>query len=573
MTGGSAYRRLLQYLKPHLAIFAVSVVGFIIFAISQPALAKVTEILVDAIEAKDSDARYYIPALIAVIYVVRGFGAFLGGYYMSMVGNKIVMQLRQDVFNSVTYLPTAFYDENNSGKLINRILANTQRVTGAATDAVVRLVREGFTVIGLLAYAFYMNWQLSISFLVIAPVLGGLVYVVGRRLRKLSTKAQNSMGDITQVCTESINNQRVVKSFQGEQTQTERFAHATERNFRQSMNIVKIASLSTPVMQFVVVAALGLIVFMVLAPGYMSEMSTGQYVAYITTIGLLPKPIRQLSGVNAIIQKGVAASIDVFELIDTPPEKNTGTKIAENIRGNITVRDLNFSYAGTDDYALKELNFDIAAGQTVALVGRSGSGKSTFAALLNRFYDYSEGRIEVDGVDIRDYELFSFRQNIGIVTQHVNLFNDTIAANIAYGTPNATIEQIRAAADDAFATQFIESFPEGFDTQIGENGVKLSGGQKQRLAIARTLLKNTPILLLDEATSALDNESERFIQIALDRFMENRSTLVIAHRLSTVINADLILVMDKGQVIEQGTHAELLAQNGYYTKLYEQDFE
>lgn len=276
---------------------------------------------------------------------------------------------------------------------------------------------------------------------------------------------------------------------------------------------------------------------------------------------------------NAIIQRGIAASLDVFELIDTPPEKNTGTKIAPVLKGNISVRDLSFRYTADDDYALKDLNFEIKAGQTVALVGRSGSGKSTFAALLNRFYDFEHGTIQVDGTDIREFELFSYRRNVGIVTQHVNMFNDTIAANIAYGTPNATREQIRAAADDAFATQFIESFPEGFDTEVGENGVKLSGGQKQRIAIARTLLKNTPILLLDEATSALDNESERFIQIALDQFMQNRSTLVIAHRLSTVINADLILVMDKGQIIEQGTHAELLAQDGYYTKLYEQDFE
>lgn len=574
-TGWQIYLRLLKYLKPLMPAFAVSIVGFMIFAATTPAQAKLLELLVDAIENKDHDARYYIPPAIAGVYLVRGIGTFLGSYFMAMVGTRIVTTLRTEIFSHLMRLPVNYYDEQNSGQIIARTVFNTGMVTGAATDAIRTLIREGFTVIGLLAYAFYLNWKLSLIFFAVAPFIGIIVASVGRKLRKLSTKVQDSIAEITQVCSEAIVGNRMVKTFLGEERETERFVNVNEKNYKQQMKMVKIQALNTPVMQLIIVIAMGAIVFLILAPEFLSQMTTGQYVAYITTIGLIPKPVRQLSGVNAMIQKGIAAAINIFAMLDLAPEKNTGTKRIDSLRGEIVVRDLSFGYSEDDAPALRNINFTADPGQVTALVGRSGSGKSTLASLIARFYDYEQGEILIDGVDIRDYDLYDYRAQLGIVTQNVVLFNDSIANNIAYGCNAAygDMEAIRGAADAAHATEFIERLPQGFDTLVGESGVKLSGGQRQRIAIARTLLKNTPLLVLDEATSALDNESERAIQTALTDFMKNRTTLVIAHRLSTIVNADQILVMDGGEIVERGSHAELIAENGYYATLYEQGFE
>ncbi|MBB3046893.1 subfamily B ATP-binding cassette protein MsbA [Litorivivens lipolytica] len=573
-TGWQIYLRLLKYLKPLLPAFAISIVGFMIFAATTPGQAKLLELLVDAIENKDHNARYWIPPAIAGLYLIRGVGTFLGSYFMAMVGTRIVTTLRTEIFSHLMRLPVNYYDEQNSGQIIARTVFNTGMVTGAATDAIRTLIREGFTVIGLLAYAFYLNWKMSLIFFAVAPFIGLIVVNVGKRLRKLSTKVQDSVAEITQVCSEAIVGNRMVKTFLGEERETERFVNVNEKNYKQQMKMVKIQALNTPVMQLIIVAAMGVIVFLILAPEFLSEMTTGQYVAYITTIGLIPKPVRQLSGVNAMIQKGIAAAINIFAMLDLPTERNTGTKRVESLRGEIEVSGLSFGY-NPETPALRDINFSAKPGQVTALVGRSGSGKSTLASLIARFYDYEVGEIRVDGVDIRDYDLYDYRSQLGIVTQNVVLFNDTIANNIAYGCNAAfgDMEAIRRAADAAHATGFIESLPEGFETMVGESGVKLSGGQRQRIAIARTLLKNTPLLVLDEATSALDNESERAIQTALTEFMKNRTTLVIAHRLSTIVNADQILVMDGGEIVERGTHAELLEQKGYYSTLYEQGFE
>ncbi|WP_372797879.1 lipid A export permease/ATP-binding protein MsbA [Litorivivens sp.] len=573
--GWQVYMRLLKYLKPLILPFSLSILGYLVFAATTPAQAKMLELLVDAIENKDHDARYYIPLAIAGVYLVRGIGTFLGTYFMALVGTRIVTQLRTEVFGHLMRLPVSYYDSENSGQIVARTVFNTGLVTDAATDALRTLIREGFTVIGLLAYAFYLNWKLSLIFLAIAPLLAIIVASVGRRLRKLSSKVQDSVADITQVCSEAITGSRMVKTFLGEQRETDRFVSVNERNYRQQMKMVKVQAINTPVMQLIIVLAMGIIVFLILAPEFLSQMTTGQYVAYITTIGLIPKPVRQLSGVNAIIQKGIAAAINIFNVLDLAPEKNTGTRRIEKLNGEIDVRDLRFGYEGSDVPALKNISFTAQPGTVTALVGRSGSGKSTLASLFARFYDYEQGRILVDGVDIREYDLYDYRAQLGIVTQNVVLFNDTIANNIAYGC-NAALgdeQAVRRAADAAYATEFIERLPEGFDTLVGEGGLKLSGGQRQRLAIARTLLKNTPLLVLDEATSALDNESERAIQNALTDFMKSRTTLVIAHRLSTIVNADQILVMDGGEIVERGSHAELLALGGYYATLYEQGFE
>lgn len=571
--GAAVYMRLLNYLRPNLTFFVLSIVGWMIFAATQPAAAKLLEILVDAIEQKDYDARYYIPLAVIALYVVRGVGSFMGTYFMSLVSTRVVNTLRQQTFTHIMALPTQFYDDHNSGQLISRIVFNTEMVTGSLTDALKTLFREGLTIIGLLGYAFYLNWKMSITFLVIAPFLALIVTVVGRRMRKLSTRVQDTLAEITQTCSEAIGNNRVVKTFLGEEYEIGRFFKATENNLKQQMKIVKMQSINTPVLQLVVVMAMGFIVFMLLQPAFLDDMSTGQYVAYITAIGLIPKPVRQLSNVNSIIQKGIAAAISIFDTLDLPTEVNRGTLPANNIRGELRVEQLNFQYPESERPALADVSFEARPGQVVALVGRSGSGKSTLASLLARFYDYEDGHIRLDGVDIRDYDLKAYRQNIGLVTQSVALFNDTIANNIAYGCNDNDDDAIRAAAEQAHAAEFIDNLPEGYQTMVGESGVKLSGGQRQRIAIARTLLKNTPILILDEATSALDNESERAIQEALDIFMQSRTTIVIAHRLSTIVNADLILVMENGRIVESGNHQQLLEHNQHYAKLYEQGFE
>lgn len=574
-SGFDVYLRLLKYLKPLWLSFALSIVGFILFAASQPALAKLMGVIVNAIEAKDADARYYVPALLIAIYIVRGIGTFMGTYFMAVVANRVVHSLRTETFSHIMHLPTRFFDDNNSGQIISRVLFNTGMVTGAATDALKIIFREGFTIIGLLAYAFYLNWKMSLIFIAVAPLIGIIVVVVGKRLRKLSGKVQDSLAGITQICSEAIGNNRTIKSFIGEQREIRRFTEASLRNLRQQMKIVKLSALNTPVMQFIIILAMCLIVFLILQPEFLAVMDTGMYLSYITTISLIPKSLKQLSGVNAVIQKGIAAADSVFSVIDLAPEKNPGRITQSRLEGDIQVSNLNFQYEGSDELALRDVNFRAKPGQVIALVGRSGSGKSTLASLLARFYDYHDGSICIDDQEIKDYDLYDYRSQVGIVTQAVTLFNDTVAANIAYGlAPEAVnMDAIREAADRAYATEFIEAMPGGFNAMIGENGVKLSGGQKQRIAIARTLLRDTPILILDEATSALDNESERAIQKALDSFMKDRTTVVIAHRLSTIINADNILVMKDGEVVESGNHESLLAKDGYYARLHSDGFE
>ncbi len=574
-SGTAIYLRLLKYLKPYVGYFALSIFGYLLFAASQPALAKVMEVLVDAIEQKDPDARYYIPALLLGIYFFRGIGTYLGSYFMALVGTRMVIDLRAEMFAHIVRLPVSFYDENDSARLSSRISYNTGMVTGAATEATRTLVREGFTVIGLLAYAFYLNWRLSLTFVAIAPLIALLVYFVGKRLRRLSTKLQDSMATINQISIDALSNNRTVKSHGSETLEVARFAAANTDNFRQQMKIVMTTALNTPLMQFIVVAAMAFIVFLVLAPTFLEEMSTGMYMSYITAIALIPKSLKQLSGVNAIIQKGIAAAISIFEILDTEPEPDTGTVTLSRAHGRVSFQNVSFKYARGDAQALKEISFDANPGETIALVGKSGSGKTTIASLLSRYYVGYEGKITLDDVEIRDYKLQDYRSNIGMVDQNIVLFNGTIAENIRYGLDSSAYgdSAVERAAKMAFASEFIEKLPNGYSTIVGEDGLALSGGQKQRIAIARTLLRDPPILILDEATSALDNESERAIQKALEQLQSTRTTIVIAHRLSTVVSADRILVMKDGIIIEQGTHSELMDSSTYYKKLYENNFE
>ncbi|WP_201218436.1 lipid A export permease/ATP-binding protein MsbA [Pseudomonas sp. S32] len=573
------YLRLLGYVRPYIGVFLLSILGFLIFASTQPMLGYILKYFVDGLSnpdaslfpnvpyLRDLNLLHTVPGLIILIAAWQGLGSFLGNYFLAKVSLGLVHDLRVQLFNNLLTLPNRYFDQNNSGHLISRITFNVTMVTGAATDAIKVVIREGMTVIFLFASLLLMNWRLTLVMLAILPLIAFMVGRASKKFRKQSKKIQVAMGDVTHVASETIQGYRVVRSFGGETYEQRRFLKASQSNTDKQLRMTRTSAIYTPLLQLVIYVAMAVLMFLVL---YLrGDSSAGDMVAYITLAGLLPKPIRQLSEVSSTIQKGVAGAESIFEQLDEPRELDKGTVERDSVKGRLEVRNLSFTYPGTERQVLRDINFTVEPGQMVALVGRSGSGKSTLAGLIPRFYHHDTGEILLDGVEIEDFKLLNLRRHIAQVNQHVTLFSDTIANNIAYGdlagAPRADIE---AAAEAAFAKDFVDQLPKGFDTQIGENGVLLSGGQRQRLAIARALLKNAPLLILDEATSALDTESERHIQAALDRVMEGRTTLVIAHRLSTIEKADQILVMDQGCLVERGTHAELLAANGYYARLH-----
>lgn len=534
--------------------------------------AALIQYVVDSLEQQDSKAINWIPFATVGIVLFRGIGSFLGNYFLAKVSNSVVHTLRCQIFDRYTILPNTFFDNNNSGHLISRVTYNVNQITSAATDAIKVVIREGLTVIGLLAFLMFMNWKLSLLFLAITPMIGLVVRYATKRFRKISKKIQGSMGNITHVSSEMINGYRVVRSFGGEEYEKQRFKDASYYNFRSSMKMVKTAAIHTPVLQLIVASALAVLIYLALK--MMESGTTGEFIAYITAATLVPKPVRQLSEVNATIQKGIAAAESIFEILDEPGEQDTGAYAVERAKGKLEFKHLDFSYANTDKQILSDVTLVVEPGQTIALVGHSGGGKTTLVSLIPRFYDYTSGQILLDDRSIQEYSLKNLRQQIALVTQHVTLFNDTIERNIAYGAlTDSTREEVIKAAIAANAFEFIDKLPDGFDTLVGENGVKLSGGQRQRLAIARAILKDAPVLILDEATSALDTKSERIIQDALERVMEGRTTLVIAHRLSTIEKADKILVIEKGSVIEQGSHSELLKKGGVYADLYSLQFK
>ena len=524
--------------------------------------------LTDAIYTKNASATYLIPLALIGIYFVRGIGGFLGNYFLAKVTFSIVQTLRNAIVHNFTTLPNGFFEQHNSGHLISSITFNVTQVTGAATGAVKVILREGITVIALLAMIFYYNWQLSLTFIAIAPLIGLVVSYASKRFRKISGKIQVSMGEITQVSSEVINGYKEVKSFGGQDYEKQRFEKASHRNYKQNLKMVLTQSINTPVLQMIVAFALSFLVFLALS---MTEsMNPEAFIVYITAAGLLPKPIRQLSEVNSTIQKGIAAAESIFALLDEPSEQNTGKHTSTRARGLLEFQQLTFQYPNSDTPVIKNLNLTIEPGQTVALVGSSGSGKSTLANLIPRFYEPKSGQILLDGTPLQDYELNNLRTHISLVTQQVTLFNGTIKDNIAYGgLQHHTLDDVKKAACQAYASEFIDKQTDSYNTLVGEDGVLLSGGQRQRLAIARALLKDAPLLILDEATSALDNTSEKHIQAALKAVMRNRTTLVIAHRLTTIESADIIIVMDHGSIIEQGSHDELYAKQGAYYQLHQ----
>lgn len=572
-SGWMLYKRLLGYVKPHWRAFALAVVGFVIYAASSTALAEMMKRLTDGIQNPDADFRFFLPLFVVLMFASRGLGTFLSTYFMAYVGRYVIHTLRCDVFAHLLHLPGRFFDQHSSGHLVSRVTYHVEQVAGAATNAVTIILREGLFVVGLVGYLFWTNWMLTLLFLGVTPIIAGVVSYVSKRFRRISKRIQHSMGDVTHVASEALSGYRVVRTHGAEAYEKQRFERVSEENRRQSMKEAMTRAVSSPVVLMLVAISMALLVWLAMAPSLMENMTPGEFVAFITAAALMIKPVRQLTEINSEIQKGIAAASELFGLLDLTPEQDEGSLIPSKLTGNVVIENVSFRYGDDQPSVLHNVNLNVAPGELVAIVGRSGSGKSTLVSLLPRFYRPSEGQILIDGVNADEYALGPLRQNIALVSQQVTLFNASIADNIAYGVADPDPAAIKAAAEAAYASEFIEKLPESYATVVGENGVMLSGGQRQRLAIARAIFKDAPILILDEATSALDTESERYIQKALEHVCEGRTTLVIAHRLSTIERADRILVMDQGRIIEQGTHQALLEKGGAYAALHQLQFQ
>lgn len=565
------YKRLLQYVRPYWHILLASALGYGIYAATQAGAAQLAGYLGGTI-VNPTDFRVLVVSVAPVLLAfTQGLGQFMGSYSLNWVAQEIVYVMRNEVFGHVLKLPQAEFHKQASGRLMSKIIFDAQQVTGAGTDALVVILREGMTVIGLASFLLWQNWKLTLILVAVAPVIALVVNITSKRFRKISRRIQASMGNITHYLSEAIEGSAVVKTFGGQHQEAARFHKVSRRFAKQNnkLNASKIAS--TVIVQLFVSVGIGAITFLYIT--LMGENLTVEgFLSYIAAAGMIQKPLKQLTDVNVKIQRGVTGAASLFDLLDTRPEPDNGEQSVERARGDIRFDGVTFGYDVAHP-VLRNLSFSIRAGETVALVGRSGAGKSTISAMLPRFFDPDQGRVLIDDVPIDDYTLKALRHQIAMVSQKVVLFNDTVRSNIAYGElSEASDEAVIQAAKDAYAWPFIETLEQGLYTQVGQDGTQLSGGQRQRIAIARALLKDAPILILDEATSALDTESEHQIQQALERVMAGRTTVVIAHRLSTIEKADRILVLDQGQLMEQGSHQELLDQNGLYAQLYRKSF-
>jgi ATP-binding cassette, subfamily B, bacterial MsbA len=563
------YARLLRQVFPYRWQFAIALLGMILTAATEPALPALLKPMLDqSFVRKDPTWKTFVPVALVSLFLIRGVTNFISKYAMTWVGNRVVMDLRNRMFERMIDLPSTFFDDTPSGNIISKLTNDVGQVMNAATSVVTNLVTDTFIVIGLLAWLFWLNWKLTSITLIAAPFISIILTLYNRKMRVISLNLQESAGDLTNVIGESISCNKVIKIFGGQASEASRFAKVSNHLRHMSMKQSAASAASVPLIQLVASIAIAVIVSMAIDQTAKDETTVGGFVSFITAMIMLLAPLKRLSDTSESLQKGLAASESVFGFIDTPVEKDEGTLDPGRVQGAVSFENVSFRYTRANKPALHNLSLTIHPGETVALVGSSGSGKSTIAHLVPRFLHPTSGRIVLDGHPLESLKLEALRRNIALVSQDVLLFNDTVANNIAYGPlRNASLDQIQSAARAAFAADFIESLPKGYQTLIGENGARLSGGQRQRLAIARAILKNAPILVLDEATSALDTESERFVQVALDELMKNRTTLVIAHRLSTIENADRIMVLSEGEIVETGTHRSLIDLDGIYARL------
>ena len=570
MKSGSL-RRVLGYTYRYRWSFLISVIGFISFAAADIAAVDWLRRIISYIDSDDESLNTLLAMSLIFIAIGRGLGFFIGNYFMSRVGFGIVHDLRAELFQKLHDLPKSYFDANQSGQLINRITFTTTQVSGAASNAVKTFVREGFLLIGLFVYLSILNFKLTILLVGTAPLIALIVYVAGKRLKKLATKIQTAMGDVTHIASEAVDGHVEIKSFNAESYENKRFLEANASNKNQNLKLEATGNLATPIIQILVSISLALVAYFALGSQLGISLDAETFVAFFTAAGLMAKPIRQLSNINIIVQKGLAAANEIFDQLDQQNEDNSGD-IDSLILGDIDFKNVSFSY-NTGGLIIDNISFSIAKNETIAIVGKSGSGKSTIANLIPRFYNHTSGDILIDGISVNEYSLQHLRSSISIVNQSPSLFNDTIAKNIAYGDDEIDVEKLKESAVQAGCIEFIESLPEGFESEIGDDGVLLSGGQRQRLAIARAFYKDSPIIILDEATSSLDTESELIVQEALEKLITNRTTIVIAHRLSTIENASRIIVLDNGVISETGTHSELLDNKGIYQSLYKNKFE
>jgi subfamily B ATP-binding cassette protein MsbA len=574
-TASAVYKRLWGYTRKYWLMFVIGVIGVSLDAGMQALFIGFVEPLIDRVFVeKDGAYGMWLAAGVMGVVMVRIIGHFAGAYGMEWVGRRVVADLRKELFASYLHLPATFYDRNSPGQLISKLAYNSEQVAHAATKAVISAFRDILLLIYLAILMLTTNARLTAVLLILIPVISLVVTVISRKFRKISRNIQNSMGDVAHVTEEAVIGQRVVKVFLGQDTEKARFDRVNERTRRLHMRMVATHMLSSSIVQFA--AGIALVVLMIVAtrPTMLNEITAGTFTAiFFAMIATIP-PLKRLTNVQSQMQKGIAAAESIFLVIDTDKEKDSGKHRSDRVRGELEFKNVSFQYDNSHQPVLDDISLNFPAGSVTAVVGQSGSGKTTLAGLLPRFYNYSRGHILLDGVELSDYQLDNLRKQIALVSQDVVLFNDTIAGNIAYGAlEGVDREAIVRAATAAYAMEFVDQLPEGLDTVLGETGTLLSGGQRQRLAIARALLKDAPILILDEATSALDSESERAIQDALKEVMKGRTTLVIAHRLSTIENADQVIVLGAGKVIEQGTHADLLARDGAYARLYHTQFE
>lgn len=570
------FKRLWPMISPFKLGIIVAMVAMILNAAADAYLITMLKPLIDEGFGNNADRNFLkIMAFIVVgLIFARGMTSFVSSYCLAWVSGKVVMTMRQKVFKHLMFMPVTFFDQNSSGKLLSRITYDSEQIAGSSASALQSVVREGVYIIFLVATMFYYSWRLSLVLFLIGPLIAILIRVVSKRFRKLSRNMQESMGSMTESAEQMLRGHKVVLSFGGQQVEEERFNHTSNDMRRKGMKMMAATAISDPIIQVIASLALAVVLFVAGSPEIMGEtLTAGEFAAVIGALMGILRPLKTLTNVNAQFQRGMAACQTLFTLFDLPTEKDEGTHQVERAKGDIRFENVTFTYFGKEQPALKNISFDLPAGKTFALVGRSGSGKSTIANLITRFYEIDSGKITLDGVSISDYTLNNLREQCAIVSQQVHLFNDTVANNIAYAAKDKfSREQIIEAAKAAYAMEFIEKMPQGLDTIIGENGVNLSGGQRQRLAIARALLRNSPVLVLDEATSALDTESERAIQAALDELQKDRTVLVIAHRLSTIEKADEILVVDHGEIIERGSHQALLEKDGAYKQLHSLQF-